>query len=295
MAKTISELVNDLPTRSVTVYVLESLDFVVPGEWENLVGFENTIKRVTGEEDPELIRQVAHRANVLYNDPSQGYQRAMWLYQTVDRTDLALGAAALANRVGGRIRFLSFLERLTPKADTAQTIDLSMKLVVELLAFCKINGIPGDSISDFVKSLADYSGESLMRMAALVCVDGLVPLGPDFLQTVVGTLEKLSPAELEKNDTFKRIRDDIPGVDALNKLQFIGRSFDSVTGWMSDFVSERDLSPKKVIANLQKTIDISDDRLDYLGAFLDITTNYYTHTGTQTLARRLIERAVNEI
>jgi hypothetical protein len=26
-----------------------------------------------------------------------------------------------------------------------------------------------------------------------------------------------------------------------------------------------------------------------------MTTNYYTHTGTQTLARRIIERAVNEI
>jgi hypothetical protein len=32
-----------------------------------------------------------------------------------------------------------------------------------------------------------------------------------------------------------------------------------------------------------------------LGAFLDMTSNYYTHTGTQTLARRLIERAVAEI
>jgi hypothetical protein len=42
-------------------------------------------------------------------------------------------------------------------------------------------------------------------------------------------------------------------------------------------------------------VEISKDKLDYLGAFLDVTTNYYTHTGTQTLARRLIERAVAEI
>jgi len=35
---------------------------------------------------------------------------------------------------------------ITPKADKAQTIDLSLKLVAELVAFCQINGIPGDSI-----------------------------------------------------------------------------------------------------------------------------------------------------
>jgi hypothetical protein len=40
---------------------------------------------------------------------------------------------------------------------------------------------------------------------------------------------------------------------------------------------------------------VSDSKLDYLAAFLDVTTNYYEHTGTQTLARRLIERAYAEI
>jgi len=32
-----------------------------------------------------------------------------------------------------------------------------------------------------------------------------------------------------------------------------------------------------------------------LAAFLDMTTNYYEHTGTQTIARRLINRAYAEI
>lgn len=42
-------------------------------------------------------------------------------------------------------------------------------------------------------------------------------------------------------------------------------------------------------------IEVSKDRLDYLGAFLDMTVKYYRHTGIQTLARRLVERAVAEI
>jgi hypothetical protein len=32
----------------------------------------------------------------------------MWLYQTVDKTDYALGAAALANKVGEKIPLMGF-------------------------------------------------------------------------------------------------------------------------------------------------------------------------------------------
>lgn len=295
MSKPIHKLVDDLPTNNITISMLRSLDFVAPGQWQNVVGFENTIRTVTGETDESLIQQIGERAIYLYNDRSQGYQRAMWLYQTVDSTDAALGAAALANKVGDKIGFLGFLNRITPKADKAQTIDLSLKLVTELVAFCQINGIPGDSIGDFVASLADYSGESLMRMVALVCVDGLIPLGPDFILKALSSLNQTSPQDLEKNSTFQRINNDIPGGNSEGKLNFIGESFDSVKGWMSDLVASRDLTPQKVVNNLQRFVEVADDKLDYLGAFLDVTTNYYEHTGTQTLARRLIERAVAEI
>ncbi len=295
MSKSIFELVDQLPTNNLTTMALRSLDFAIPGEWNNLVGFENTIRTVTGETDEAIIQQIGERAVYLYNDRSQGYQRAMWLYQTVDKTDYALGAAALANKVGEKIPFLGFLDKVTPKADKAQTIDLSLKLVVELVAFCQINGIPGDSIGDFVASLGEYSGENLMRMAALVCFDGLIPLGPDFIRQAQSIISGLSPSDLEKNQTFSQINDSIPGNSSAGKLNFIGQSFDSVKGWMSNFVSSKALTPEKVANNLQGFIDVADDKLDYLGAFLDVSTNYYEHTGTQTLARRLIERAVAEI
>lgn len=295
MSKPIFELVDELPTNNLTVSMLRSLDFVAPGEWQNVVGFVNTIKHVTGEEDESLIQAIGERAIYLYNDRSQGYQRAMWLYQTVDSTDKALGAAALANQVGEKIPLLGFLSKMTPKADKAQTIDLCLKLVAELLAFCSINGIPGDSIGDFVASLGEYSGESLMRMVALVCVDGLIPLGPDFINNALSWLDRASPQELEQNSTFSNIKDAIPGNDSASKLGFIGESFSSVTGWMGDLVSSRGLTPQSVVHNLQSFMEFSDDKLDYVAAFIDVSTNYYEHTGTQTLARRLIERAVAEI
>ncbi|MBW4668333.1 MAG: hypothetical protein KME60_13130 [Cyanomargarita calcarea GSE-NOS-MK-12-04C] len=295
MSKSIFELVDQLPTGGLTISMLNALDFAAPGQWQNTVGFVNTIKTVTGETDEDLIQQIGERAVYLYNDRSQGYQRAMWLYQTVDSTDKALGAAALANKVGESVGFLSFLGNITPKPDKAQTIDLCLKLVAELVAFCQINGIPGDSIGDFVASLGEYSGESLIRMVALVCVDGLIPLGPDFILKATSGISNTTPQELEKNSTFSNIKDSIPGNDSSSKLNFIGESFDSVKGWMSGLVSSQNLTPQKVVSNLSKFMEVADDKLDYLAAFIDMSTNYYEHTGTQTLARRLIERAIAEI
>ncbi|AKG20182.1 hypothetical protein [Calothrix sp. 336/3] len=295
MSKAIFEMVDELPTSGLTISMLNALDFAAPGEWQNTVGFVNTIKTVTGEEDESLIQAIGERAIYLYNDRSQGYQRAMWLYQTVDGTDKLLGAAALANKVGETIPLLGFLNSVTPKPDKAQTIDLCLKLVVELVAFCQINGIPGDSIGDFVASLGEYSGESLIRMVALVCVDGLIPLGPDFITKALSSINSMSPQDLEHNSTFQNIKNDIPGDNSGSKLNFIGQSFDSVKGWMSNLVADRNLTPSKVLHNFQGFVEIADDKLDYVAAFLDVSTNYYEHTGTQTLARRLIERAVAEI
>lgn len=295
MSKPIFELVDELPTGGITVSALRSLDFAVPGQWQNLTGFVNTIKTVTGETDEGLVQQIGDRAVYLYNDTSQGYQRAMWLYNTVDSASSALGAAAMANKVGQDISFLGFLSNLTPKPERAQSIDLSVKLVVELVAFCQINGIPGDSIGDFLAALGDYGGESLMRMAALVCFDGLIPLGPDFILKGLSTIQNLTPSELEQNQTFKGVSSLIPGGNSAGQLGFINQSFDSVKDWMSNFVSSRGLTQDNVIDNLTRFVEVSKDKLDYLGAFLDISVKYYTHTGTQTLARRLIERAVAEI
>ncbi|RFP60271.1 MAG: hypothetical protein BJG00_007400 [Limnothrix sp. CACIAM 69d] len=292
MGKSIVQLVDELPTSGMTITVLNALDFVVPGEWDNLIGFDRTIKTVTGEDDPGLISQIKDRAIELYNDEGEGYQRAVWLYQTVDTAASALGTAAMANKVGQDISFLGFLQNLTPKPEKAQAIDLGMKIVVELLAYCQINGIPGDSIGDFLGSLADYGGESKMRMAAIVCLDGLVPLGPNFIKAAGDWIGSATQSSLEENEAFRNIQKMIPGSD---KAAFVGQAFNSVSSWMGDFVSDRGLSPQVVLQHLQGFVDIADDKLDYVGAFLDMSTNYYYHTGVQTVAKRLIDRAYAEI
>jgi hypothetical protein len=295
VSKPIFELVDQLPTSNLTVSLLNALDFVAPGEWQNTVGFVNTIKTVTGETDEDLVQQIGERAIYLFNDKSQGYQTALWLYQTVDSTDKALGAAAFANKIGESIPLFGFLNSITPKADKAQTIDLTLKVVVELIAFCQINGIPGDSIGDFVAALGEYGGESLIRMVALICVDGLIPLGPDFIDKSLSMISQMNPQELQKNSTFQTIQDTIPGNGVGGKMDFIGESLDGVKGWMNGMVRANALTAQSVLNHLQGFLDVADDKLDYVAAFLDVSTNYYEHTGTQTLARRLIERAVAEI
>ncbi|XQQ05166.1 MAG: hypothetical protein EDM05_64215 [Leptolyngbya sp. IPPAS B-1204] len=91
------------------------------------------------------------------------------------------------------------------------------------------------------------------------------------------------------------MKDLIPGGNTAGQLGFISQSFASTKGWMDNFVAAHNLTPEKVVNNLTKFVEISKDKLDYLGAFMDMYVKYYEHTGVQTLARRLIERAVAEI
>ena len=295
MSKAIYELVDDLPKNNITTTVLKALDFIVPDKWENTTNFEEMIRQVSGVDDEAVIQKIGERAVWLFNDDSQGYQKALWLYQTVDKADYALGAAALANKVADKIKLFSFLDRLTPNDEKSQAIDLMIKLVVEVVAFCQINGLPGDSIGDFVQGLKSYEGDALIRMGALVCIDGVIPLGADFVLQVESTLSDLSSGQLGENSTFSKVSRLIPGGDGEGKLQFIGQSFEATKDWMVNFTQNHQLTQNKLVGNLSRFVEFSEDQLDYVGAFLDMSTNYFEHTGTQSIARSLISRAMMEI
>lgn len=291
----IVKLVDNLPESGLTVRSLKALDFIAPGEWKNITDFDELLREVTGEEDEAFLEIVKERAVTLYDDKKEGYRSAMRLYRMVDNSDRMLGVTALADKMSQRFSMLSFLDKLTPKADTAQTIDLALKVGVELLAFTKLNGLPGDSFGDFVRALGQYGSDEKIRMAALVCFDGLIPLGPDFVGKVHHAVENMSVGQLTANETFAELSDDIPGESAENKLGFIQQGFSATENWMTTFVSQNQLTVTNVLDNLGGYIEFADDKLDYLAAFLDVSTNYYEHTGTQTLATRVIERAVHEV
>ena len=295
MSKPIYRLVDSLPENNLTVKMLHALDFVAPGTYTNLVGFEKTVRVISGESDQAAIQKVGERAIALYNDKRQGYQRAVWLYQTVESMSNVLGFSALMNKIGEKVRLLHFLNRITPKADRAQAIDFSVKFATELLAYTSINGIPGDSFGDFVKGLTHYKDEALMRMIALMTVDGLVPLGPDFVNKALTYLNSGGTAALQENESFQRIQSAIPGGNVAGQLGIIQKGISAAGDWMTGFVKQHNLNGPDVVNHLKHFIDVSDDRLDFVAAFIDETTDYYEHTGIQSVARGLVERATNEI
>ncbi|HEY9702531.1 MAG TPA: hypothetical protein V6C58_08805, partial [Allocoleopsis sp.] len=264
MTESIIDLVDNLPTDNITVKVLNALDAIVPGKWENRVGFNNTIRSLTGITDMDQIKKIRDQAMIIYDNKNEGYQTAVWLYQTIDNMDNAIAAAAIADKVGDTFKFIPFLEKLTPKADSVQTGDFSLKLVGELVAYSKMNKVSIKPV-EFATSLKEnYKEEALMRMIALVCFDGLIPLGADFLDKVKTILSQNDPNTLQNNPLFKNITNVIPADD---KVGFINNTFNSVSGWMNNLITSTGLTPTTVLKGLNRFIEIADDKLDYVAAF----------------------------
>lgn len=290
MSQSIIELVDNLPTDNITVKVLKTISTFTPGKWENLVGFDNTITAVTGATTSRDIAKIRERALSLYEDKKQGYQTAIWLYRTVDNTDQAIAAAAIADKIGDTFRFIPFLEKITPKADSIQSVDLRIKLVAELIVFCKLNGLTLDP-TRFVGALREnYQDEALLRMASLVCIDGILPLGVNFVSKIKQDFE--SKDNLRTNPAYEAVGELIPSE---NKAEFIDQSFNTTADWMNNFSQKLGITPETLSTKLGGFIELADGKLDYLAAFLDGSTNFFEHTGIQTVARRLIKEAASSI
>lgn len=290
MSMMIDRLMDELPPSNMTTRALGALDFIAPGQWQNVTGFDNMIRHVTGEQDTEIVARVRDRALQLYGDASQGYQRAISLYQLVDSADSKIGWAAMAHKLGEKVGLLSFLSKLTPQEDKAQTFDLAMKVALECSAFCYANGFPGDSIGDFLSALQAYEKENLIRMAGIVTFEGLIPLGPDYAAKLSDAAADFDPAALEDNAIFQRVKGLLPGGAA-----FVGSAVSAASGYVGDFTGRYGITLDSMLGRLNGFIDFSESRLDYLAAFLDVSTNYMEHTGIQSVSRSLIERAVGEI
>lgn len=299
MSDSIIQLLDNLPSDTMTVKLLTAIGQLVPGQWENVVGCDNMIVATTGETDADKALEIRNRVTTLYNDGGEGYQQAVQIYDLVDKADAVLGEADLRRGVAQNVPHLSFLERLVPKADTTQSVDLCVKIVAELIAYSKLNGLPNLSPQEFATALSDnYQGPSLMRMGALVAVDGLLPLGPNFLQKVERTLTTEGLGALDGNSMFSAISGLIPSGD---KLGFIAHTFGAVEGWMGDFVSSTGLTREKVFDSVRNIDRVSDmlevdpASVDLLPALLDLSTRYFRYTGIQSVARRLIQQAAEGV
>ena len=294
MTESIHQILEALPSSSLTTHLLGALDYLVPGEWQNITTYEGMIKSATGEEDADLIQRVGERGIALWFDEGQGYQRAVQVYRAVDSLGTAAGVAAFANKLGERVELLSFLTDITPKPDTTQAVDAGVKFAAELAAFCLTNGIPGDSVADFVSAVASYGKEESMRLAAWLAFDCIIPLGPDFLSKAIDGVEKIAESDLANHRVFRFVSEHLPG-SLEDKRQLVKRTLQESSTKIDELVQGRGMTREGLLDRVKGYLDVSDDKLDYVAAALDVSTNYFEHTGVQTVARRLVSRAYGEI
>jgi len=293
--KPIHLLLEELPTTSMTTRLLHLLDYVVPGQWQNITNFEQMVKQVTGEEDQSLIQQVGERAIMLYNDPNNGYQKAVWIYQMLDDTGGMAGLAALADKLSSSFNFSKFLDDVTPKADSVQAVDAVVKLVGELCAFCYSNGMPGDSVGDFAAAFANAEKEDAMRVAAFLAFDCVLPLGPDFLEKLTSGIASLTDDTLSGNGRFSKIVSYLPSVDLFGAKELIVNNFNATKDVLARFAAQHGIDQGSVFGRVQGILGNADQKLDYVAAGIDLVSNHFEHTGIQSVARRVISRAYGEI
>ncbi len=286
-----------LPRDGLTVSALEALDFVVPGEWENVTSFDVLVKQVSGVDKPALAAAVRQKALALEQaDPS--WARALKVYQLVDRVDQVAAATAAVGKVkdlfGG---FGGFLDKVTPKPETTQSLDAGAKLIAELLAFSQLNGLPTDAeaIGRFVVALADYGRYDLMRISAWVVFDGLLPLGPNFVSTISGTFRDLADSALSDHGAMGSLLEQIPGDSTAAKKAFVVNAIDRTGEWVNGFVAEKGLTQDRVMGQLKGTLSLAEGSMDVVAAAIDASTMYTAHTGTQTVARALARKALEEL
>jgi len=294
MAEPLHLLVEKLPQSSLTTRLLDALDWVVPGEWRNITVFEDMIKDVTGEDDASLIQQIGERAMALYNDPEQGYQRAVDVYQGVDHVSTASGLLSAFSMVADKVDIFESVRDVTPKPDTVQAVDAGVKLAAELVGFTLTNGIPGDSLGDFANAVLAYGKEERMRLVAWLAFDCIIPLGPDFLAKVMDAVKSTDPDSIQNHKVFRFIADHLPG-DLGQKKALIEQNVEMAGSKLNAFATDRGMTREGLLEKVRHYVDVADDKLDILAAALDVTTNTFEHTGVQTVARRIISRAYGEI
>jgi hypothetical protein len=287
-----------IPTDGLTVTALRTLDSIVPGEWDNVVDFDVFVRDFADSDNPAVLRQIAARAMDLQGN--RRYDRALLVYTTLDTVDQVAAGAAVASAVGGLlggIKGLGFLKTVTPKPETTQCLDAGLKLIAEVVAFGLLHGVPTTqkgSLTRFAGALEDYGRYDLMRIAAWVVFDGVVPLGADFLERVLGVwTDPRVTSALTGHRVFGALGDHIPGATTDHKRGFVTEALQTTGDWVGRFVAEKGITQSATLERLGGILRMAGHGGDYVAAALDASTAYYAHTGTQTVARTLARHAVD--
>lgn len=287
-SESLSHELHQLSRKSLTTLTLSALDFVIPGTYQNLISLEDMVQMVTGDVRIGRLQAIANHVDQLYAK-NDGARRAVKLYQLTDLEDRTLDITP--PKSGETVEILSFKSELTPKSETRQSIDFCLKLTAEGIAHLSINGLNTDAVDLWVSALtADktFGYEEALRLASIIGLEGLAPLGEDFLSKVGETLDDES-TDFSESPLYGRLSEFIPGETESDKSAFARDLVRTLTPSLEGFMERTGLNRERVIGGLQRFTDLSDDNHEYLSSFLDATTSCMRRTGIQTVARHLVK------
>lgn len=286
-------LLNQLAEARVTPAVLGALDYVVPGEWSNPTSLEALIEGNLGVSDPAEVARIKARAEQLYAAQPH-YSRAVRIFSAADSVDKVAAAAVLASQVGQSFELFNVLNRFTPKPETTQAIDAALKLSAEVVAFALLRGIPVTDLAEakaFPATLATYARADMMRLAAWMTLDGLLPLGPEFVGKIHEIVSGVDLSVLTENALFAQLKELMPGSSAEEQKGFILSTLASGSAYVQEFVAARGLTQEAMADAVGGVMKVGGQSLDILAATVDASTNYFEHTGIQSVARVLVHDA----
>jgi hypothetical protein len=140
--------------------------------------------------------------------------------------------------------------------------------------------------------LGDLDGTS-MTTTLLHGLDWIVP-GEWENITTLEKVSSLSEEHLGESSRFSKIAGYLPGGIGEQKA-LITNNLEASRGAIEKFVADKALTRETILERIKGYVDASDAGLDTIAAILDITTNYFEHTGVQSVARRVVSRAYGEI
>jgi len=286
-------LLNQLGDSRITPMVLDTLDYVVPGEWENHTSLDAVIRAHLEVDDDAEVARIKERAEALYLSQPH-YSRAVKVYSAADTVDKVAAAAVLANQVGESFALLNVLNRFTPKPETTQAVDAALKLTAEVVAFALLRGIPVTDLAEakaFPATLATYAKADMMRLAAWVGFDGLLPLGPEFIGKIIDIVDDVDMSVITENALFAQLKGLMPGSTPDEQKGFILSTLESGADYVTEFVSSAGLTRENMASAVGTVMKVQDKGMDLLAATIDGSTNYFEHTGIQSVARILVHDA----
>ena len=93
---------------------------------------------------------------------------------------------------------------------------------------------------------------------------------------------------------FQKIAGYLPG-GAEGGKALIKSTIEGAGSHLTNFVATKGMTQESLLAKVKGFVEVSDDKLDLVAAALDMGTNYFEHTGIQTVSRALVTRAYGEL